>query len=67
MGDGSVMFVNDSINVATWLALLSQADGTLTKTELIQVTACGSAPIPKRAVNEAHSIDSSDRYRRPDG
>jgi prepilin-type N-terminal cleavage/methylation domain-containing protein len=29
-GDGSVVFVNDTINVNTWLALLGQADGILT-------------------------------------
>jgi prepilin-type N-terminal cleavage/methylation domain-containing protein len=30
LADGSVIFVNDNIDVTTWLAMLSQADGTLT-------------------------------------
>jgi prepilin-type N-terminal cleavage/methylation domain-containing protein len=33
MADGSIIFINDTINVNTWLALLSQADGGTTPTE----------------------------------
>jgi prepilin-type N-terminal cleavage/methylation domain-containing protein/prepilin-type processing-associated H-X9-DG protein len=33
MADGSVIFINDTINVNTWLALLSQADGGTPLTE----------------------------------
>jgi prepilin-type N-terminal cleavage/methylation domain-containing protein len=33
MADGAVVFINDNINVNTWLNLLSQADGSLSNTD----------------------------------